>query len=206
MKKRLLITLIGLFSLFLYSFSMAEKADETAVSTESATKAENDAEKAEPASSDSDDDSKAETTETAEATKTATPAPKEKVKMPPILGESILLYTLRGTNDVDELSEAFPNRRVMAVDGGIDVAFDDQPPMVPHNIDKARISLQENSCLKCHSRVDSKLEDAPRPPKSHFIKRDGSRSKKVSAGRYFCTQCHVPQANKKPAVKNLYKN
>ncbi len=203
MKKRLLITLIGLFSLFLYSFSMAEKADEAA-STESTTKPTDDAEKVEPASSNNDGNTEETTAKTTEAE--VAPAPKEKVKMPPILGESILLYSLRGTNDVDEESEAFPNRRVMVVDGGIDVAFDEQPPMVPHNIDKARISLQENSCLKCHSRVDSKLEDAPRPPKSHFRTRDGSRSEKISAGRYFCTQCHVPQANKKPAVKNLYKN
>jgi cytochrome c-type protein NapB len=200
MKKRLSITLIGLLSVFIYSFSMAENTDEgtTTTESESTTKPVDDAAKVTESTSADSEVKPAETE--------ATTLPQEKVVMPAILGESVLLYSLRGTNDVDEESEAFPNRRVMVVDGGIDVAFDDQPPMVPHNIDKARISLQENSCLKCHSRVDSKLEDAPRPPKSHFRKRDGSRSKKVSAGRYFCTQCHVPQANKKPAVKNLYKN
>jgi cytochrome c-type protein NapB len=188
MKKRLSITLIGLLSIFIYSFSMAENIDKaTTTSTESTTK---------PASG------------VAQPAKIEVEGKlaKEKVALPAILGDSILLYSLRGNNDVDELSSTFPNRRIMVVDGGIDVNFEDQPPMIPHSIDKARISLQENSCLKCHSKEDSKLEDAPRPPKSHFRKRDGSRSEKVSAGRYFCTQCHVSQANKKPAVKNLYKN
>jgi cytochrome c-type protein NapB len=200
MKKRLLITLIGLLSLFLYSYSMAEsidKAEEKPAVTQD-TKSE---------TPDISEPAVSETEAATEVTVDKTTVSEEKsVKKPAILGDSVLLYSLRGDNDVEELSSPFPNRRVMVVDGGITVSFEDQPPMVPHNIDKDRISLQENSCLKCHSKADSKLEDAPRPPKSHFRTRDGKSSKKVSAGRYFCTQCHVPQANKRPAVKNTYKN
>ncbi len=135
------------------------------------------------------------------ATEAAKPAPPAT---PAILGEPVEIYSLRGENDVDAKSEPFPNRRTMAVDGGIDVSFEEQPPMIPHSIDKDRISLQENSCLKCHSRVDSKLENAPKPPSSHFITRDGKRSDHVTARRYFCTQCHAPQANTKPLVKNTF--
>ncbi len=123
-----------------------------------------------------------------------------------ILGKSIELYSLRGENDVGKISEPFPNRRTMAVDGGFDVSYEDQPPMIPHSIDKDRITLQENSCLKCHSRVDSKLENAPKPPSSHFRTRDGKHTKKIVAGRYFCTQCHAPQINTRPLVKNTFKN
>jgi len=44
---------------------------------------------------------------------TETPVPEEKVVLPAILGDSVLLYSLRGTNDVDEESEAFPNRCII---------------------------------------------------------------------------------------------
>jgi len=112
--------------------------------------------------------------------------------------------SLRGDVDLDSKSEPFPVKRTMAVDGGIDENWKDQPPLIPHSIDKDRITLRENGCLKCHSRADAKVENAPKPPKSHFIKRNGEKSKTIVAGRYFCTQCHVPQANAQPLVKNTY--
>ena len=114
--------------------------------------------------------------------------------------------SLRGFVDLDELSEMVPNRRTMAVDNGIEVSFEDQPPMIPHSIDKTRITLHENSCLGCHNRKDSKIEDSTPPPKSHYRTREGKKLKTISTGRYFCTQCHAPQANKEPLVENTFKN
>ncbi len=114
--------------------------------------------------------------------------------------------SLRGFVDLDELSEMVPNRRTMAVDNGIEVSFEDQPPMIPHSIDKTRITLHENSCLGCHNRKDSKIEDSTPPPKSHYRTREGKKLKAISTGRYFCTQCHAPQANKEPLVENTFKN
>ena len=114
------------------------------------------------------------------------------------------IVSLRGENDLDSRSESFPVKRTMAVDGGIDENWKDQPPLIPHSIDKERITLRENGCLKCHSRADAKVKNAPKPPKSHFTQRDGKKSKTIVAGRYFCTQCHVPQANVRPLVKNNY--
>ena len=116
------------------------------------------------------------------------------------------LYSLRGNVDVDELSEMIPNRRSMAVDGGIDVTFEDQPPMIPHGIDKTRITLNENSCLSCHSKAYSKTENAVEPPKSHYKTREGSKLRQISTGRYFCTQCHVPQAYTETLVDNDFTN
>ena len=116
------------------------------------------------------------------------------------------LYSLRGNVDVDELSEMIPNRRSMAVDGGIEVTFEDQPPMIPHGIDKTRITLNENSCLSCHGKAYSKRENAVEPPKSHYRTREGDKLRQISTGRYFCTQCHVPQAYTEALVDNDFKN
>ncbi len=116
------------------------------------------------------------------------------------------VYSLRGDVDVDELSEMVPNRRSMAVDGGIEVNYEDQPPMVPHDIDKTRITLNENSCLSCHSKAYSKTENAVRPPKSHYKTREGEKLSQISTGRYFCTQCHVSQAYTEALVENDFKN
>ena len=115
------------------------------------------------------------------------------------------VYSLRGDVDVDELSEMVPNRRSMAVDGGIEVNYEDQPPMVPHDIDKTRITLNENSCLSCHSKAYSKTENAVRPPKSHYKTREGEKLSQISTGRYFCTQCHVSQAYTEALVENDFK-
>ncbi len=116
------------------------------------------------------------------------------------------VYSLRGMVGVDEESEMIPNRRSMAVDGGIDVNYEDQPPVIPHNIDKTRITLHENSCLGCHSKANQKITNAVRPPKSHYRTRKGKKLRQISTGRYFCTQCHVPQAYTKPLVNNDFKN
>lgn len=116
------------------------------------------------------------------------------------------VYSLRGIVDVDELSEMVPNRRAMAVDGGFEVSFEDQPPLVPHGIDKTRITLNENSCLGCHGKAYAKTENATRPPKSHYRTREGEKLSQISTGRYFCTQCHVPQAYTTPLVNNNFKN
>ena len=116
------------------------------------------------------------------------------------------IYSLRGMVDVDEESEMIPNRRSMAVDGGIEVNYEDQPPMIPHAIDKTRITLNENSCLGCHSKENQKETGAVRPPKSHYRARKGGKLKNISTGRYFCTQCHVPQAYTKELVGNTFNN
>jgi len=121
-----------------------------------------------------------------------------------VLAEPV--YSLRGIVDVNETSEMVPNRRSMAVDGGIEVNYEDQPPMIPHGIDKTRITLNENSCLSCHGKAYSKIENAVRPPKSHYRTRDGRKLNQISTGRYFCTQCHAPQAYTKPLVENSFTN
>ena len=198
MKKILVTTLIGLLSLFVQSNAIAENVAATnqAQGASAATD-----------SAPSDDATTAVADSIVpEATTEVAPVEVTKVEppMPAILGKTINVRSLRGGNNVANVSEEFPNRRIMVVDGGIDVAFSDQPPMIPHNIDKDRISLQENTCLKCHSKEASKLDAGPKPTTSHFRGRDGKKGKKIVAGRYFCTQCHAPQANIKPLIKNNF--
>jgi len=126
------------------------------------------------------------------------------IQTTPILADPV--YSLRGIVDVDNLSEMVPNRRSMAVDGGFPVSYDEQPPLIPHGIDKTRITLNENSCLSCHGKPYAKIENATRPPKSHYKTREGEKLRQISTGRYFCTQCHVPQAYTTPLVNNDFKN
>ncbi|MBL7003733.1 MAG: nitrate reductase cytochrome c-type subunit [Gammaproteobacteria bacterium] len=116
------------------------------------------------------------------------------------------IYSLRGNVDLDEISEMIPNRRSMAVDGGIEVSFEDQPPMIPHSIDKTRITLHENSCMSCHNKKDAKTTNAVKTPKSHYRTRGGEKLSNISTGRYFCTQCHAPQAYTKPLIQNNFAN
>jgi len=40
---------------------------------------------------------------------------------------------------------------------------------------------------------------------SHFLTRDGKKLDHVSSRRYFCTQCHAPQLEANPLVKNEFK-
>ena len=41
---------------------------------------------------------------------------------------------------------------------------------------------------------------------SHYLTRDNVTLGSLSPRRYFCTQCHVPQADTKPLVGNTFKD
>ncbi len=41
---------------------------------------------------------------------------------------------------------------------------------------------------------------------THFQNRDGNFLAELSPRRYFCLQCHVPQAELKPLVENTFKD
>ncbi len=97
------------------------------------------------------------------------------------------------------------------------------------------ITRKNNSCLGCHMPEVAASVHATPIPKSHFMNfrpteviakngklikkgdvvarpNDGSNEVfatpthgKLYAGRYNCTQCHVPQSNAKPLVGNTFK-
>jgi len=79
-----------------------------------------------------------------------------------------------------------------------------QPPLIPHRIEKYEIDLKVNMCLRCHDWPNNVQENAPMVSVSHFIDREGHKLDKVSSQRWFCVQCHVPQADAKPLVDNSF--
>lgn len=83
--------------------------------------------------------------------------------------------------------------------------FVQQPPLVPHSIEGYIINTRSNKCLSCHSWANYKDKGATKISLTHFSNRDGNDLANVSARRYFCTQCHVPQVDAKPLVGNTFK-
>lgn len=79
-----------------------------------------------------------------------------------------------------------------------------QPPLVPHNIRGYEINLNVNKCMACHNRTRTEESQAPMISVTHYMDRDGNFLAEISPRRYFCNQCHVPQTDAKPVVKNEF--
>lgn len=113
---------------------------------------------------------------------------------------------MRGTTPIDE--EAKPP--LIAPTENKDVlrgrAYAQQPPTIPHTIDGYQLDKNANRCLACHAR--SRAADSGAVPVgiSHYVTRDSATLGSLSPRRYFCTQCHVTQADAKPLVGNTFKD
>jgi len=109
------------------------------------------------------------------------------------------------------------------------------PPLIPHSVEGLLpITMKNNQCLGCHMPDVAKSVGATAIPPSHFMnyrpetKMEGgkvvkegkvlgqantsdiklAKAKKLKGlyqGRFNCSQCHVPQANVKPLVKNNFR-
>jgi len=109
------------------------------------------------------------------------------------------------------------------------------PPLIPHSVEGLLpITMKSNQCLSCHMPDVAKSMGATPIPPSHFtnyrpetkmeggkVVKEGkvlgqantsdiklAKAKKLKGlyqGRYNCSQCHVPQANVKPLVKNNFR-
>mgnify|MGYP001125444392 CR=1 FL=1 len=82
--------------------------------------------------------------------------------------------------------------------------YPDQPPTIPHTIRGYQVDANGNKCLSCHSRANSARTQATMISITHYMDRDGQALAAVSPRRYFCNQCHVPQADVKPLVGNNF--
>lgn len=80
-----------------------------------------------------------------------------------------------------------------------------QPPLIPHRIEKYEIDLKVNQCLRCHDWSHNKEMGAPQVSETHYIDREGRRLDVVAGTRWFCTQCHVPQTDAKPLVDSDFR-
>lgn len=82
--------------------------------------------------------------------------------------------------------------------------YPEQPPLIPHSIEGYQLDLNFNRCLDCHSRVATEESQAPMVSVTHFMDNEGQVRAAVTARRYFCTQCHVPQHDVRPLVDNTF--
>ena len=114
------------------------------------------------------------------------------------------VQSLRGIQDIDAESNPAVIQHWQEDKEPITRDYVQQPPLVPHAIEGYKVNLKFNKCLTCHSWANYKKAEATKISQTHFEDRDGDVLASVSARRYFCTQCHVPQADAKPLVENEF--
>jgi cytochrome c-type protein NapB len=114
--------------------------------------------------------------------------------------------TLRGVAPLDDEPQApliAPTENKDVIRGR---AYAQQPPTIPHKIDGYQVDKNANRCLSCHARSRAAESGAVPIGVSHYSDRAGQTLGSVAPRRYFCTQCHVPQADTKPLVSNTFKD
>ena len=109
-----------------------------------------------------------------------------------------------GTLSQDLPAPKIPRERISAQPSNRN--YPEQPPTIPHNIRGYQIDKNFNMCLSCHSRSASPQTGAPMVSITHFHDRDGQTLAAVSPRRYFCVQCHLPQADVAPARTNNFQS
>ncbi|MCP8885053.1 nitrate reductase cytochrome c-type subunit [Devosia sp. XJ19-1] len=109
---------------------------------------------------------------------------------------------LRGPTDPMSDVEADPIPRWVTDDVRQMRAYPEQPPVIPHSIQGYQLSVNTNRCMSCHNREFTQGSGAPMISITHFMTREGQMLADVSPRRYFCTACHVPQADVAPLVEN----
>jgi cytochrome c-type protein NapB len=109
----------------------------------------------------------------------------------------------------------------------INRAFQDAPPMIPHDVsDYLPITTNNNACTGCHMPEVASAMNATPIPKSHFVdmrpkhQYDGKEFKRsvdhfksetvlkdkdaLVQARFNCSQCHAPQSQGKLVVENTF--
>lgn len=79
-----------------------------------------------------------------------------------------------------------------------------QPPLIPHSIEQYQVDLNTNRCLSCHDWTVAGDRGAPTLSMTHYLDREGTQLDTVAGTRWFCSQCHVPQADAPELVENTF--
>ena len=111
----------------------------------------------------------------------------------------------RGSTDLVTEADAAPMKNYRKDGDLYDRQYMHQPPLIPHDTRNYEVDNKVNKCLACHSYKTASAMKAPKISPTHFETRDGMTLGEVSPRRYFCLQCHVPQADAKPLVENTFK-
>ena len=96
--------------------------------------------------------------------------------------------------------------KLSAPQEGFGRAYRQQPPLIPHKVEGYQVTATNNQCMTCHDWPGNTRVNAPKISETHYVDRQGVRLDKVAGTRYFCTQCHVPQADAKPLIGNSFEN
>lgn len=115
------------------------------------------------------------------------------------------VMSLRGEADITSDSNQVEVKKNINDKGPITRDYVQQPPLIPHKIKGYKINLKFNKCLTCHSWANYQKSGATKISQTHFSGRDGEALSNVAPRRYFCSQCHVPQADARPLVENTFK-
>ena len=124
----------------------------------------------------------------------------------PAAAQSPELQSLRGPTSLDETGAPPDLKSQNTNSGQFTRAYRQQPPLVPHKVDHYQIDLKVNQCLRCHDWPHNVQENAPKVSETHYIDRNGIALDQVARSRWFCNQCHVPQANTRDLVDNQFKS
>ena len=111
---------------------------------------------------------------------------------------------LNGPKPATEVVEAEPIPRWIVDDVRLMRQYPEQPPIIPHSIEGYQLSVNANRCMSCHRREATEGSGAPMISVTHYMNREGQMLADVSPRRYFCTACHVPQADTAPLVENTF--
>ncbi|MGI9508739.1 MAG: nitrate reductase cytochrome c-type subunit [Geminicoccaceae bacterium] len=113
--------------------------------------------------------------------------------------------SLRGDLLIEETNSA-PANAGQNTSGRFERAYRQMPPLIPHRIAGYEIDLKVNKCLSCHDWPNNVEQGAPKVSETHYVSRQGVALDQVARTRWFCTQCHVPQANTPELVSNGFLN
>ncbi|GAA6160086.1 hypothetical protein NBRC116589_22600 [Ruegeria sp. HU-ET01832] len=117
------------------------------------------------------------------------------------LAQSAQVEALRGA----EVNEPVPLDQVhRTIEGRMQRNYRQQPPLIPHSIDQYQIDLRTNQCLSCHDWTKAGERNAPTLSMTHYLDREGRELDQIAGTRYFCNQCHVPQADTPALVDNVF--
>ncbi len=116
------------------------------------------------------------------------------------------IESLRGPIPITDTPPVQDIRKQNTSSGRFARAYRQQPPLIPHRIDKYQVDLNANQCMRCHDWPFSVEEGATKISETHYFDRNGVALDRVAGTRWFCTQCHVPQTDTRPLVPNTFKS
>ena len=119
-------------------------------------------------------------------------------------GQSWRPWVFARNAELNEQRQAASLKRFHKDQALIDRNYVHQPPLIPHDIRGYKVDLNSNKCLSCHGWKYAGEVGATKISPTHFETADGITLSDVAPRRYFCLQCHVPQADAKPLIANEF--